>query len=136
MLPRELILFTVAHLVSVEKSNVVQEVEDLAQKLRENLSAELQDLLAFCADAAYHYGKVRHPLQHPIPTLHYAQEALAAIALDLQESNMELDVDFARRFIAEQSQLFASDECPDPRQQMEDEIADLEIDKAISESLI
>jgi hypothetical protein len=135
MLPHELTLFTAAHLVQVERYTVLPEVEEIAHKLRQRLPLATQSLLEFCADAAHHYGKARHAEQHPIPTLYYAQEVLSSIALELQESATELDVDFARAFIADQSQLFALSEGLDPRQSMEDDIADLEAEREMSEGL-
>ncbi|KAJ7221430.1 hypothetical protein GGX14DRAFT_669710 [Mycena pura] len=123
----------VAHLLQVEQYKVLPGVEALANKLRDSLPAATvtQDLLAFCASAAYHYGKVSHTLQHPVPTLQYAKEVLSAISCDAQgpTTRIELDVD-VQLFASEDSEGFG------PRQQIEDEIADLEIEKAMmSESL-
>lgn len=123
-------LLTVTHLVEVEQYSVLPEVADIAAKLRENLPTAAKDLLAFCQGAAHRYGKVRHPrLQHPIPTIGYANQVLSS---ESQNSTDDFVIQFAHDFIATKG-LFAADseEDRDPRLRWEDDIADLEAEKAL-----
>ncbi|KAJ7132271.1 hypothetical protein C8R44DRAFT_977915 [Mycena epipterygia] len=118
----------VTHLVEVERYTAWPQVTHIADKLRESLPAAAKELLAFCQDAVHRYGIVRHPLRHPIPSIRYAIEVLSSIALEIQDSEYELDVTFAWEFSAEKA-LFVADDL-DPRRQLEDEIAELEAEKA------
>ncbi|KAJ7263914.1 hypothetical protein C8J57DRAFT_1718905 [Mycena rebaudengoi] len=123
----------VAHLVKAEEYNLLPEEEQIAYKVREYLPAAMQDLVVFCAAAAHHYAKGRPKLQYPIPTRQYAQAALLAIAHDLEHSGTGLNVAFAHAFI-EESRFFTSKARSDPRQDLEDYIADLEAEKAARET--
>jgi hypothetical protein len=124
MFLHELTSFTVTHLVNIHEYTVLPEVAELANKIRESLSVDAQDLPAFCIAKRQH-GFLRNEQQHPRPTLHYAERVLETIAHDIQQSAV-LDILFAQAFIRDHMDLFAPAEADDPRRQLEDEIADLE----------
>ncbi|KAJ7263913.1 hypothetical protein C8J57DRAFT_1512726 [Mycena rebaudengoi] len=94
------------------------------------VSVDAQDLPAFCVIAKRQHGFLRNEQQHPRPTLHYAERVLETIAHDIQQSAV-LDILFAQAIIRDHMDLFAPAEADDPRRKLEDEIADLEAQRAM-----
>ncbi|KAJ7933908.1 hypothetical protein B0H13DRAFT_685677 [Mycena leptocephala] len=114
----------------------------IAKKAVAALSRAEVALFKCCREASNYYGTEQRRRQHPIVTTAYAEKALAKIAQDVRErGDSRLDVELAKVVIATHSSatrskaaLFADGDS-DPREAIEDSIADLEAQLALLDTV-
>jgi hypothetical protein len=142
------LIFTVGTLIELDAGNpqdyfmVHEQILSIAKKAVAALSRAEVALFECCREASNYYGTEQRRRQHPIVTTVYAEKALVKIAQDVRErGDSRLDVELAKVVIKTHSSatrskaaLFADGDS-DPREAIEDSIADLEAQLALLDTV-